>query len=384
MKNDSAPLGIYIHIPFCRKKCDYCDFCSVSGWDERLLDRYLTALLQSIRAFSRENGRLCADTVYIGGGTPSVFGPSRLTRLLQTVREGFSLAEDTEITVEVNPESGDEALFLALRDAGVNRISMGVQSADDGELRAIGRIHDFSRAGEAVRLCRALCTDNISLDLMFGLPGQTMESWMRSLDAVCDLKPRHVSCYALRLEEGTPLYLRDPVRPDDDLQADMYLAMVSRLQERGYDQYEISNFAEKGFRSRHNQKYWHLTDYVGFGCAAHSFFRGKRFYYTSEISDFCSGAWNDPLPEDEETGSREEEYVMLALRTTEGISEAAYTARFGKSFAPVAHALEPYEQKQLVVRRGDCRHFTPEGFLVSNAILVDVLDALENREGGLE
>ncbi len=346
------------------------------------MDSYLSALTEHMRDVSAREGRVSVDTVYIGGGTPSVFGGKRLSQVLSCVRSCFDLQADTEITVEVNPESADKALFLALHAAGVNRISMGVQSADDGELKAIGRLHDFSRAQEAVRLCRKLCTDNISLDLMYGLPGQSMERWMRSVDAICALAPKHISCYALKLEEGTPLYRKNPSCPDDDTQADMYLAMVERLSQKGYAQYEISNFAQEGYRSRHNQKYWHLTDYLGFGCGAHSFFRGRRYYQTDSIPKYLSGGWQTPLSEDDETGSREDEYLMLSLRTAEGVSEGDYCARFGKSFAPVADVLRPYLENQYVQRFGDRWHFTAKGFLVSNTILVDVLDAIENGEGG--
>ena len=292
-------LGVYFHIPFCRAKCAYCDFCSTSQWDDKLMDAYLEALIGQLGDFFLPGGNYTVDTVYIGGGTPSVFGGKRLAKLLKALNKRVSLTRTCEITVEVNPESADKALFKQLKSAGVNRISMGVQTADDAQLKRIGRIHDFEKAKEAVALCKQYCTDNLSLDLIYGLPGQTMESWLQSVEAICALEPKHISCYALKLEEGTPLWRENPVLPDDDLQADMYLAAVSKLAEKGYAQYEISNFAQKGFRSRHNSRYWDLSDYLGFGCAAHSFYGGKRFSFTSNMDAYIKGMnGNAPIVEE--------------------------------------------------------------------------------------
>ncbi|MDD7311170.1 MAG: radical SAM family heme chaperone HemW, partial [Clostridia bacterium] len=319
----SGDLGVYFHIPFCRSKCAYCDFCSTAKWDDKLMDTYLEALFRQLDDFFLPGGKYTVDTVYIGGGTPSVFQGKRIAKLLKQLGKRADLTRNCETTVEVNPESADKALFKQLKKAGVNRISMGVQSADDSQLRRIGRIHDFAKAREAAALCRQYCTDNLSLDLIYGLPGQSLESWLQSVDAVCALQPRHISCYSLKLEEGTPLWREDPVLPDDDLQADMYLAAVSRLAEKGYAQYEISNFAQQGFRSRHNSRYWDLSDYLGFGCAAHSFYGGKRFSFTSDINAYIRGMHGqDPIVEEaDELAFRDRvgEFVMLALRTCDGI-----------------------------------------------------------------
>lgn len=343
------------------------------------MDAYLEALLRQLDDFFISGGKYDVNTVYIGGGTPSVFGGKRLSKLLKTVDKKVTLSRNAEITVEVNPESADKKLFKQLQKAGVNRISMGVQSADDGQLKRIGRIHDFARARKAVELCRTYCTDNISLDLMYGLPDQDLESWLRSVDAVCDLKPKHISCYALKLEEGTPLYLENPVRPDDDLQADMYLAMIERLEARGYRQYEISNFAIPGFHSRHNSRYWDLSDYLGFGCAAHSYYGGKRFFYTSDIQTYIKGMNGqnaivedaDEQPYTERVG----EYVMLALRTCAGIDENTFYSRFGMEFAPFGSKLEKYIASGHVVCDNGRWYLTPKGFLVSNVIIGEALDA---------
>lgn len=376
----SGPLGVYFHIPFCRSKCAYCDFCSTAVWDDRLMDAYLAALLRQLEEFFLPGGSYPVDTVYIGGGTPSVFGGKRLAALLKALSRRASLLPGCEITVEVNPESADKALFQQLKRAGVNRISMGVQTSDDVLLRRIGRIHTFEKAREAAALCKRFCTDNLSLDLIYGLPGQTMEGWLQSVEDICALEPEHISCYALKLEEGTPLWRENPSLPDDDTQADMYLAAVAALAERGYIQYEISNFARAGCRSRHNSRYWDLSEYLGFGCAAHSFYGGRRFSFTPDIRAFIDGmqcsAPNVEEADELAFGDRVGEFVMLALRTADGIDEDAFFTRWGRDFAPFARRLERYIPTGHVQRESGRWRLTPEGFLVSNAIIGDALEAL--------
>ena len=378
----SGALGIYCHIPFCRSKCAYCDFCSTPHWGESDMDAYVAALTGQMEAWLPAENPPAVDTVYFGGGTPSVLGAARLTALLEALKARVKLLPGCEITVEVNPESADEALFRGLKAAGVNRISMGVQTSDDALLRRIGRIHTFEKAREAVALCKAYCTDNLSLDLIYGLPGQTMKGWLQSVEDICALAPRHISCYALKLEEGTPLWREDPVLPDDDLQADMYLAAVSRLAELGYAQYEISNFAQLGFHSRHNSRYWDLSEYLGLGCAAHSCYGGKRFSFTSDINAFVRSAGKiAPIPEDDlSEPDRLGEFVMLALRTCGGIDEQAFFRRWGRDFSPVARRLQPYIATGHVLREDGLWRLTPEGFLVSNSIIGQALDALAESE----
>ncbi len=384
----SRALGIYVHVPFCRSRCFYCDFCSTARWDEGTLDAYVSALLAQMDALLPEHARLFADTLYLGGGTPSVLGGERLGKLIHGVRERFDLSQDSEITVEVNPESGTEELFRALRAAGVNRVSMGLQSSDNGELRRIGRIHTFAQVQRAVELCRKWCTDNISLDLMFGLPDQTMERWLRSVDDAVSLEPKHLSCYALKLEEGTPLYHEDPPRPDDDTQADFYLAMVDRLAENGFGQYEISNFCRPGFFSRHNSKYWDLTEYLGFGPGAHSFYQGKRSYFPDDIRAFIQDpAARRPLAEDAPGAGAEdrlEEAVMLALRTTAGLDLSALSRQFGRDLSPLAEPLRTFVPAGYVRQEGERWSLTPRGFLVSNGIIGDVLEALASEKENAE
>lgn len=370
-------LGIYIHIPFCKRKCAYCDFCSTSQYDDKLMDRYVQALIAQFDDFFIKGGRYEADTLYFGGGTPSILGGKRIAHLIHELQKRVRF-QHPEITVEVNPESCDKKLFKTLRTAGVNRISMGVQSADDDELKALGRLHDYAKAVEAAALCKQYCTDNLSVDLMYGLPGQTMEKLRDSLDGLLALQPAHISCYALKVEEGTPLARQNPVLPDDDAQADMYLYLVDTLRQRGFSQYEISNFARDGRISRHNSKYWDLSEYIGFGCAAHSLYGGKRFSFTRDIAGFVEGALGkQPIVEEADelsVGNRSGEYVMLKLRTTDGIDEDAFYKRFQHDFAPYAAQLKKYTSSGHVVYQNGVWRLTPKGFLVSNAIIGDALE----------
>lgn len=370
-------LGIYIHIPFCKQRCAYCDFCSTSQYSEKLMDRYAQALTAQFDDFFIKGGRYEADTLYFGGGTPSVWGAKRIANVIKELQKRVQFTRP-EITVEVNPESCDKKLFKALCAAGVNRISMGVQSADDAELKALGRLHNYAQAVEAAALCRQYCTDNLSVDLMYGLPGQTMDGLRASLEGMLALEPSHISCYALKVEDGTPLARQNPVLPDDDTQADMYLYLVDALREHGFIQYEISNFARDGRVSRHNSKYWDLSEYLGFGCGAHSFYGGKRFSFTRDINGFVEGALGkQPIVEEADElsfGNRSGEYVMLKLRTAEGIDEDVFYRRFEADFAPYAARLDKYRASGHVVCENGVWRLTPKGFLVSNAIIGDALE----------
>jgi len=252
------PLGLYIHIPFCRSKCAYCDFYSLAGAEERM-DDYCQALERHLAEVAPQAECHKADTVYFGGGTPSYLGAERLCRLLGSIRKLYKVDKHAEITLEANPDSAtDRKTLKRLRKAGFNRLSLGVQSMDDALLQTIGRIHTRQQVQEAVAAARKAGFKNLSLDLIYGLPGQTMEGWEKTLSDAVGLHPEHLSCYGLKLEEGTPLYRRqgELTFPDEDMQADMYLYAVEFLKQCGYEQYEISNFAKPGFASRHNLKYW--------------------------------------------------------------------------------------------------------------------------------
>ena len=282
-RTEKVPLGIYIHIPFCRSKCQYCDFYSLPQSDEETMDRYLKALCAHIRETGPQAHGYLVDTVYFGGGTPSYFGGDRLSAVLAAVRESFAVTPDAEITFEANPDSVNLKLLRRLKREGFNRISLGIQTDDDELLAALGRPHSYADAEEAVRLARKAGFRNLSVDLMFGLQNQTLHSWLSTLEHVLELKPEHISCYGLRVEENTPLsrYYQLLDIPDDDQQSDMYLSAVELLRRRGYLQYEISNFAQRGKPSKHNLKYWTGKEYLGFGPCASSDFAGKRFEIVS-------------------------------------------------------------------------------------------------------
>ena len=260
-------LGLYIHIPFCKSKCDYCDFYSLPEREARM-DAYQKALLAHLKETAPQAKGYLVDTVYFGGGTPSFYGEKRLRELLSAVKKRFEVAGNAEISLEANPDSVDKKSMVRLRRAGVNRVSLGMQSAHDDELEALHRAHTWQQTRQAVAAIREAKVKNLTLDLIYGLPGQDMARWQDSVEQAIALQPEHLSCYGLKVEEGTPLcgrVQRGEVLPTDDEQADMYLWGVERLEAAGYHQYEISNFAQTGFQSRHNLKYWLTRPYLGFG-----------------------------------------------------------------------------------------------------------------------
>ena len=375
---DAPRLGIYIHIPFCVRKCDYCDFYSVPGRDGRM-DEYLHALEVHIAESAPQAELYTVNTIYFGGGTPTFFGAERLARLLQIVRKQFNVSKDCEITVECNPDSADQDTLLTLKKAGVNRLSMGVQSAQDKELEEIGRVHSFARATQAFQRARDVGFDNISLDLIYGLPDQTMESWKESVEALLKLNPEHLSCYGLKLEQGTPLYERreQEQMADDDTQADMYLWMVERLKNAGYGQYEISNFARPGRQSRHNLKYWMGEEYIGFGPSAHSYFGQQRYSFVRDLDAYVKGVlYNGKILDESTRINRREmgkEYLMLRMRTIWGVEENEYRERFYLNFRPLEERFREYESYGWAECTEGRWHFTPSGFLLSNPLIGDAL-----------
>lgn len=367
MKNN---LGLYVHIPFCTAKCAYCDFYSLAGAQDQW-DTYTAALCRHIEQWSERCKNYFVDTVYLGGGTPSVLGESHLTIILRTIRQNYVLLDDAEITCEANPDSMTEEFLAGIRAAGITRLSMGIQSADDAELKALGRIHTFAEAKKAFVRARAAGFDNISVDLMYALPGQTMDGLDRSIRTLLALRPEHLSCYGLTVEPNTPLGRANPVLPDEDTQADMYLMLCDRMREAGLEHYEISNFARPGFRSRHNSRYWRQEPYLGFGPGAHSDFGGHRFESPRSLDRWMTGE----LTEEDADIDRALEYLMLALRTSDGADAAWYEQTFGRDFSPVERVLQP------LIRAGYVKHtdsrwsLTETGFLLSNRILVSVLEA---------
>lgn len=365
--------GIYVHVPFCDKKCPYCDFYSKKG-SEPLYDAYTAALQQKITA-SVYRGRYTADTLYFGGGTPGLLGGKRLSLLVQAVRESFALdTNEAEVTVEVNPTRNDLG-FETMRQAGVNRISIGLQSAVDEELRLLGRHHTAEQALACVRQARNAGFENISLDLMIALPGQTKESLKQSVDFCAAAQAEHISAYILKIEPHTLFYRRrDSMSlPDDDQAADLYEYLCELMRRYGYAHYEISNFCKNGRQGKHNLKYWRDEEYLGFGPSAHSFIDGKRFYCPRSMEDFEQ----DRMVSDGDGGS-EQEYIMLALRLAEGLSAARFARRFGYVLPRQYYRKVPALRSAGLVRVLEDGGFalTEKGFLVSNAIIAEVLDEI--------
>ena len=377
-------LGLYVHIPFCKQKCVYCDFYSLPRSENRM-DDYTQALCSHLAGISPRATGYTVDTVYFGGGTPSYLGPERLTKLLNTIRAHYSLSPEAEITFEANPDSACDANTLRiLRHAGFNRISLGMQSACDEELRRIGRIHTAAQLTAAVAAAREAGFENLSLDLIYGLPGQTMSRWQENLAAAVALQPEHLSCYGLKVEEGTPLFaMADSVDlPDDEIQAEMYLYTADYLHKQGYEQYEISNFARPGRESRHNLKYWTLGEYLGFGPGAHSDFGGVRFAWARDLAGYIRGAESGEPPVSEYQSlspqERDEEWIMLGLRTTAGLEPAEFERRFSRPFSCFLPFLEQCRKSGYAAEQHGCWHLTPEGFLLSNQIISGLLDILDS------
>ena len=375
-------LGIYIHIPFCASRCAYCDFCSSTGGEKRM-PKYQDALLSHIRESERQLNAYLTDTVYFGGGTPSYYGAKRICELFNALKTHAQVLKSAEVTVECNPDSVTESGLQALRKEGVNRLSIGMQSANDDILKLIGRRHNFRQVERAVAMARKAGFDNISLDLIYGLPSQTPSDWADTLSKALALRPEHLSCYGLKLEEGTALYAYkdSPFLPSDDEQADMYLYTVETLQGFDYAQYEISNFALKGYESRHNLKYWNLDEYMGFGASAHSFVGGVRYSYVADVQgyiDGVNGVQGAKLLDEYERSSpldRASEYIMLGLRTTRGISGEEYRRIYPSDFSHMEHLLGQFAKKGWAVEEQGRWRLTTTGFLISNPLIGALLEA---------
>ena len=345
-------LGLYIHVPFCRKKCPYCDFYSV-GFREDLAAEYADAVLRNIRHYNERY-----DTVYFGGGTPILLA-RHIPRILAEIRR----TAGAEVTVECNPLEMDRYTLEGLKNAGVNRLSVGVQSAVNAELKALGRAHTFEQARDAILMAHEVGFDDISTDLMLGIPEQDLNSLTYTIDRLSELPITHVSAYLLKIEPNTVFGKNPPVLPDEDKTTELYLKTVQALKDHRFIQYEISNFARRGMISRHNLKYWRREEYLGIGAAAHSFYKGKRFAIKRDIKEFIA---NDRRIEEitDDAPDELEERIMLGLRLTEGIPRELWTR---------IQSRLPLIPKEYYRLENDRLSLTPEGFLVSNEIISTLL-----------
>lgn len=374
-------LGLYLHIPFCVRKCAYCDFYS-GAQSAETRQKYVEALCRHLADAAPQVRDLSVDTVYFGGGTPTLLDTTDFQRILDTVRAHFALEADAEITAECNPVTHADGLMEGLLRAGVNRLSIGLQSANEGELKLLGRPHGYGEFATTFAAARGAGFDNISVDLMFGIPSQTVESFAHTVDTVLALSPEHISSYGLRIEEGTPFYgMRKRLAlPSEDAEAEMAELVAARLKGAGYEHYEISNYARPGKRSRHNMRYWLGTDYLGFGPGAHSYLRGVRFETPPDLSaylaavargDYASLRQSEAVIEGKEAM---DEHVMLRMRLFDGIDLADFERRFGTSFETAYGEIAPLLQGGFLERKEGRLAFTEQGMRVSNAILSDWLD----------
>jgi oxygen-independent coproporphyrinogen-3 oxidase len=364
-------IGLYIHIPFCLQKCAYCDFYSIPGRDEALQKRYINALTLHMKTLSTTMEDRVFDTVYIGGGTPGLLTEEMLTALMNGIKDNFKLAEDAEITLETNPAVADEAKFRIMRSLGINRLSMGMQSSEESVLKTLGRLHTFDQFAETFREARRAGFENISADVMYALPGQTVDGLMETLHSLIALSPEHISMYGLKVEENTPfgrMGEKLPL-PDEDTQCEMYERACELLEQSGYHRYEISNFAKAGYESRHNLRYWHREEYLGLGPAAHSFVNRVRYSFPRDIMSYITALEQGSLPSTDSSVSitpaeADAEKIMLGLRLSEGIVATDELLK----------KCENYLRYGFMEQKDERIAFTTKGYLVSNTILAELLD----------
>ncbi len=373
----SKQVGIYIHIPFCERKCLYCDFCSYEGTTAAHRVAYVDALCREITAYAPRLVGYEADTVYIGGGTPSMLTCEETKRILSTLRSVVPFSAHAEVTSEVNPATADAEKLRAWQRMGINRLSIGVQSFQDAELRALGRLHTADEAEAFIRTARDVGFDNLSIDLMYGIPGETPESFRNTLDRAVTLSPDHISAYSLKVEEGTPFArMREQLTlPDEDTEVSLYEMCVSVLGGAGYRHYEISNYARAGYESRHNLRYWQMRDYIGFGLAAYSCFEGKRFGRDRDMDAYLSRDFRVDMGVKAEPMDVELETVMLGLRLADGIREEDFRQRFGYGFwEKYGERMQPFVTHGLAVHDGEKTYLTDSGMYVSLGILAEICE----------
>ena len=353
--------GLYIHIPFCKSKCAYCDFLSYVG-----KEKYIESYIDSVISEAAEYGGQIADTVFIGGGTPSVLPKGEIKRLLDGVKKHIEFTDAAEITAEANPNSLTEEKAEEYKSAGINRVSLGLQTANARLLKRIGRTHTFEDFFNAVSFLRAAGIENINADIIYSLPSQTIDDIEDTVGKLILLDIPHVSAYALKLEPGTPLFKENPELPDEDTDRRMFYLIRDMLKEEGIFRYEISNFAKSGYECAHNLKYWRVEDYIGLGAAAHSCFSGRRFYNPHSLTGYISGEKRGEEPVDFEY-----EKIMLGLRLTEGIDK--------ELLKPAKSAVKRLKEWGLLTVEGKRAFLTDRGMDVENAVLAEIFEEMEKN-----
>ena len=373
-------VGLYIHIPYCKKKCYYCDFLSSCNYKN--LDEYMQALYKEIRIYKEEFGSQHIDTIYIGGGTPSSIESSYIEKLMEVIDENNNILLENEITIEVNPESANYEKLSSYNRAGINRVSMGCQSFDDEKLKSIGRIHNSDQIYEAYENIRAAGFSNVNLDLIFALPGQKLDDFKKDLDKILALESQHISAYSLILEEDTALYKMvnrgDINLLSDDLDRDYYHYLTDSLAENGYEQYEISNFAKAGYKSKHNLKYWNLDYYIGLGLGSSSFFNSKRYSNLELFDDYINRVEAGILPrtniEEINYDSLKTDFILMGLRLNMGIDRKEYENIFGIDiYDEYKELIDSFIFNGNMVLNDDKLAFTREGFDISNQFFLEII-----------
>ena len=376
-------MELYVHIPFCVKKCAYCDFLSFPQGEE-IQRRYVEKLMEEIRTVSAGFHDTPVSSVFVGGGTPSVLKARWMKELFDCLRASFHIEETAEISMEANPGTVDREQLRIYREAGINRLSFGLQSADNRELKALGRIHTWEEFLESFRLAREAGFSNLNVDLMSALPGQTVESWMDTLKKTADLDPEHISAYSLIIEEGTPFFEAygtgrgDGILPDEDAEREMYHRTREFLKDRGYERYEISNYAKGGRECRHNKGYWQRIDYLGLGLGASSLLDHMRFSNTADMKEYIgNSAFPDKIRQNMESLTEADEmaeFMFLGLRMTEGVSMEAFAEYFGKNMENVyGEVLKKHLEIGMLEQKGDRIYLSRKGIHVSNGVMADFL-----------
>ncbi len=378
-------LGIYIHIPFCIKKCVYCDFLSFPA-DDAAKSAYMAALNEEIKAMAEAYSAYEVQTVFFGGGTPSCMDKELIKDCLLTIQMHFHVADNAEISLELNPKTATLEKMIFLKEAGINRLSIGLQSADDNELKLLGRIHTYADFLDVYAWARHAGFENINIDLMSALPGQSLETWQKTLHSVLELEPEHISAYSLIVEEGTPLFdhfSQYPPLPDEETDRLMYHETKQLLAAHGYTRYEISNYAKKGFESHHNQIYWqrgcdHISNYIGLGLGASSTVQNYRYKNTDSLSEYMTFCKTPEAfrYEAQYLSALElmEEFMILGLRRMEGISSSEFERTFGVSLCSVyKETLIKWQMAGCLAEQDGFWFLTEQGIDVSNTVLADFM-----------
>lgn len=382
-------LGIYIHIPFCVRKCDYCDFLSAPAGKETM-ESYVKALIKEIELSKDKMEEYLVDTVFVGGGTPSILEEKLICHVISVLKNNCNLADEYEMTIECNPGTVTEEKLLAYKNAGVNRLSFGLQSADNAELKSIGRIHTYEKFLESYKLAVKCGFDNINIDLMSALPGQCVETYKATLEKIIRLNPKHISAYSLIVEEGTKMYQRveeakakgESTLPDEDEERKMYYLTKTMLEEAGFERYEISNYAKKGFKCRHNMGYWKRKNYIGFGIGAASLYKEERYSNISDINiymeemlkDSCTLKSIEVNVQKLSKQEQMEEFMFLGLRMMSGVSIQKFEEQFSEKYEEIyGDVSEKLVKKGLLEQRGEYIKLTERGVDVSNYVMSEFL-----------